>query len=233
MLLNILLGLIAAVLVALLTRALGRLAGISAAALFGAFMAFFTMDPALSFTVDNAQDRTMLVMYGVASLVVVQRAPRRKVTAFPSAESSRQQPAGDRLGLREILETAVARSGREGIRVDIETKLNLPNWSEPVRSDVTGAIESALAGVEATRITVYAAETPSAHRVWLALQYRPLPDQAHSLELGRRADLCDPMSTDLTDRCSVTTFDNGFEKVVQVAVGNSAAPNQAAALNQE
>jgi hypothetical protein len=211
-------GILAAIAVAFATRALGRLAGVSTAALCAASLAFF-MEPAFSFVIDNTFDRVTLVVYGIASLFVVHRSPGRQPVPFrpavePRKPRSESQPA---TALADMIQTALARNGCDAIPVDIDPGIRFRGLPGEVRSLLTGILELALGEVLPLRIMVSGADLPGRWQIWIALQYRPTPEEPYSIIIGRRPDQCFNIDTGSHPGCAVSSFDNGFERVLQIS----------------
>lgn len=212
-------GLCATLAVVFATRALGRLAGLSTAAACAASMAFFTMPPAFSFAIDNTFDRITLIAYSLTSMVVVHRAPRREPSAFPAPAGPREsEPHASSAALAQAIETAIARTGRSDIEVDLDPQMRFRAWSRQESSAIVTVLEKALIETAALRIGAYGGDTPGENRIWIVLRYKALPEAAHSLPIGRRPDLCAAVPTGDCPDCAVTSFDNGFERVLQISL---------------
>jgi hypothetical protein len=207
-------GLAIAAVVAL-SRVYGRAIGTVAAATCGVSVAV-AMPPAFSLEVDRLGDQATLAVYGMLSLLVLLRMPKKRAAvrdniAAPTASSCERSPLPD-TRLSGIVENIVARRGLAARKVEVSVgDLVLNSCPQRAESILDEVFAAALAepGIEA--VAVYGGRWPGQDRVWVAARYRELPPEAFVLANGRK----DSDSPALGIR-SVTWFDNGFERVYQI-----------------
>ncbi len=216
---TLLLGLYAVLAVLLTTRHFGRMAGLSTAAICGASLAFFAMPPALSFVVEDPFDQGALLVYSMASLVLVHRAPRLGNGGVPSLAGSgwrrrREEPAG--ASLADAIEEALLRSAHAGVEVRVPENLTVSRSRSEVLSLAAAILESACSEIEPIRITAYGGRTPGQERIWIAIQHSGWPEAPRVVTIGRHVDTCVRLPAPGSN-CAVTWFDNGFERVYQVS----------------
>jgi hypothetical protein len=215
---TLLIGLAAALAVLIATQSFGRIAGISTAAACGASLAFFAMEPVFSFEIASPLDQGTLLAYGLASFLLVARAPKRDLISLePLAWPVRKPRATRRTAFAEILQTAVAHAWPEGVEIDVDPRMRVPRSPEiePVLATV---MRAGVPDLVPTRIAAYGGDTPGQSHVWLALQYKAWPAEPHVLHIGRAADRCRRLETPNGANCSVTWFDNVFERVFQISI---------------
>jgi len=206
---------LAVVAVVVLSRAYGRAIGTVAAATCGVSVAV-AMPPAFSLEVDRLADQATLAVYGVLSLLVLLRMPRKRISvrdhSVLSATAAEGRSSFPETWLSEIVSRIVARQDLAGSKVEISVgDLLLRACPETAAKILDEVFVAALSepGIEA--VAVYGGRWPGQDRVWVAARYRDLPPEAFVLANGKKDRDNPGLGTG-----SVTWFDNGFERVYQI-----------------
>ncbi|HKD10020.1 MAG TPA: hypothetical protein VKB79_29200 [Bryobacteraceae bacterium] len=204
---------IAAVIV--LSRMYGRAIATVAAATCGVSVAV-VMPPAFSLAVDRLADQATLAAYGLLSVFVLLRMPKRcegarQDAAFSAAINEERHPFPE-TRLAKIVQGIAARRELAARNVEISVgDLALSSCPEKAERILDEVFAAALAepGIEA--VAVYGGRWPGQDRVWVAARYRELPPDGFVLANGRK-DRDNPG----LGAGPVTWFDNGFERVYQI-----------------
>jgi hypothetical protein len=201
----------------LATRRFGRLAGFSTAAAFGVTMAYFTMPPSFSFAVENPLDQGALVVYSMASLFLVQKAPRRRKSAALPRLGSGYTGAVGALVADTIAEALLA-GGHEPVAISVDRGLGVSRPAGEALELFGAVVDAAYSAVTPLAMSVYAGLTPGQERVWVAFQYGPAPEWASVATIGRHVDGCTPLVAAGLGDCAVSWFDNGYERIYQICL---------------
>jgi hypothetical protein len=201
------------------TQSFGRIAGISTAAACGVSLAFFTMDPVFSFEIASPVDRGTLLAYGVTSFLLLLRKPRRNQVrpervAWPSGKQGRTQE----IDFAGFLEAAVAQTWPDTVDIDIDPRMRIPGSGDEIQPLLNMIMRAGVPDLVPVRIAAYSGTAPGQTLVWVALQYKPWPDEPHVFRIGRHRDGCARLETPNPEACSVSWFDNGFERVFQICL---------------
>jgi hypothetical protein len=200
------------------SQAFGRIAGISTAAACGASLVFFAMEPVFSFEIASPADRGTIIAYGIATFLMVLRQPRRDAARL---EHVAWQSGASRKSLEtefvQLLEAAAAQVWPAGVAIDIDPRMRVPGSGDELEQVLDTIMRARVPDLVPVRIAAYSGTAPGHCLIWVALQYKQWPAEPHIVRSGRRADLCEHLETPNHGVCSVSWFDNGFERVFQIS----------------
>jgi hypothetical protein len=198
-----------------LSRAYGRAIGTVAAATCGVSVAV-AMPPAFSLAVDGIADQATLAMYGLLSLLVLLRAPKRRAdlrddfAGFIASDKERHSLPAARLS--EIVRAIAVKQELASRKVDVSVgDLALSSCPESAERILDEVFAAALSELRIEALVVYGGRWPGQDRIWVAARYRELPPEAFLLANGRKDGNNSGLGVG-----SVTWFDNGFERVYQI-----------------
>ncbi|HWF11315.1 MAG TPA: DUF4118 domain-containing protein [Bryobacteraceae bacterium] len=200
----------------------GRPAGLLLTAACGAAVAFFVMPPVFSFRVARTRDLLTLAFFGTAGLVLTQRAPSRKrqqsIPPMWAPPRERREVA-----LEDIVAEFTASDAGARLR-DAAAAIAVKGCALPCTADETfrmlaDTVNAALAVPGVSRISIYAAQQPSAkrlnvvaHRIW------PTPEN-EIIMIGQRDSSCTPMDFDgWPPNARSNWFDNGYARIFQISI---------------
>jgi hypothetical protein len=211
---------LAAVLAVLLaTHSFGRMAGITTAAACGASLAFFAMEPVFSFEIASPLDQGTLAAYLLTSFLFVLRAPKSEAIVLDKLTWPVRKPLTIRgTAFAELLRIAVIDAWPESVELDVDPGLRVTCSLHRIEPALSAIMRAGIADLVPVRIASYAGGAPGQNRIWVAIQYKAWPAEPHVLHIGRHADRCTPLETPNGTDCSVTWFDNGFERVFQISI---------------
>jgi hypothetical protein len=206
----------------------GRAAALTLMTVCGAMIAFL-MPPFYSLQVSRTRDLFALAFYGTAGLVLTQTAQSRKqrLLAQLEVEGGGESWTPVRKRFEADLAHAVANlsSSEPGVRLrELALAIAVDGCALPCTVDETfrilsDAVNAALAVPDVQRISIYAAQRPSArllkvvaHRVW------PMPEN-EIVMTGRREANCVPAQfPGWPPQARANWFDNGYDRIYQIWV---------------
>lgn len=215
---TLVLALCALLAILLTTRRFGRLVGFSAAAALGATMAYFTMPPSFSFAIENPVDQGALVVYSMASLFLVRRRGPRglKAASLPRLGSGYVGAAGTLVA--DAVGEALLRGGHAPVSLSVGRDVGVSRSAAEALELFSVVVEAAYAAVTPQAMSVYAGLTPGHERIWVAVRYAPTPEGPGVVTIGRHVDGCAALTGAGLADCTVSWFDNGYERIYQICV---------------
>ncbi|HZL57257.1 MAG TPA: hypothetical protein VFC21_09260 [Bryobacteraceae bacterium] len=199
----------AIVAVILASRSFGRLIGMLAAATCGASVAF-VMPPAFSFQVDGWFDQVVLGVYGAFSLLVVARSPvRRRFKEWIGFSGTRAEP--QRTELAHLAHQILFSEGLNAANLPLAIfDFTIEGSSREAERLLREVLDNALSQPGTQKISIFGGRRPGVDIIWVAAQYRDLPEGPYSLSSARKNE------TLLSG--TPAWFDNGYERIYRISL---------------
>jgi hypothetical protein len=182
------------------------------------------MPPKFSFRVSQTRDIIVLSFFGATALVLTQTAPSRQnahILANPASAPPLPRPLEVDLenALADFTASDTGARLREAAAAIAVKGCALPCTAGETFRILSDTVNAALALPGVVRISIYAAQQPSAkriqvvaHRVW------PTPENAVVM-IGQRDSVCVPIEfAGWPARAHANWFDNGYARIYQISV---------------
>ena len=193
-------------------------------------IAAYLMPPEFSFRIGRTRDVVTLAVFGTTALVLTQTARPRQRPAFATpawAPAARPSEAD----LADVIAEFTASEAGARLR-EVAVAIAVQGYALPCTTGDTfrilsDTVNAALAVPGVARISIYAAQQPSArrlkivaHRVW------PTPENA-IIMIGQRDSACVPaVFPGWPANARANWFDNGYARIYQISVATTEASGQ-------
>jgi len=207
----------------------GRPGGLAVTAIYSLTLAFFVMPPRFSLRVTHRQDILALAFYGAAGLVLTETTPSAK----KKRELVRTRSQGDfnpRLRVGTSLSLAISHVMNSDLGVRLRAldfswsaeEFCLPCSFDETITVLTAVLTAAIETPAVQRVSLSVGQRPGARQLTIAAHYvLPAPPRT-VLTIGKRDSDCEIITCPgLPARASVTQFDNGYGRVLQVSMRES------------
>lgn len=204
----------------------GRLAGLSATALWSIGTAYFVMPPSYSLRVSNQRDWAALALFGAVGLVIARFKPLVAAALKGSGQEGHKvqhQPLG-LVNIKEVLTDLTASSDlgqrlrHMGIEVDVSGLQTFPCSYADAVSVLSHVLAAILIEPQLRRISVQTARRPEAALLFVWAHNAWPPPLKKTIDIGRCAENSSKAEySSWPTYMSATWFDNGCGHIYQIS----------------